>query len=359
MTGTAGTITVQVTVPSQYAGDDIVKMWGDDDKLLVRDNLAVNTDFKALFFSDIHGNISRFERIIQLGNGWEDIIDCIIDGGDDTAAYKAQGNLDWYNTRALTSDKPIVRAAGNHDAWTTNYNVWATKQELYEYFTSVAVAQLTSKGATVVQPSDAATVYKNYYYVDFGSLRMVVLTALTGGGYYDTDQATWFASVLEDARINDKSVICLNHAPMPIISAVENVESNWCSYKTRTSDGTIMQEDPLDKVDAFIRTGGKFICWLTGHTHIDFVMKYSKTVDSVTKTQFAFTTSCAKGGVNDGAQPTGDKRNPAYDLFNMVSVDLTNHLLKIWRIGFNTNVYLQVHNTFVWDFVNNRMVSES
>lgn len=358
MTGTAGTISVQVSVPSQYDDESIVRRWNDSDKLVVRDNVLKDSDFKALFFSDIHGFTAELARIIALGNDWKSLLDCIIDTGDDTASYQSASPLTWYNDLARTSELPIVRAVGNHDAWTTGYGVWGNAEQVYNFFTKPAVELMQSKGASVVQPSDAATAYRNYYYVDFGSLRMVVITSLTGGGYYDSDQATWFASVLDDARTNDKSVICLNHAPMPIISAVENVECNWCSYKIRVSDGTIMEQDPLDKVDAFIRAGGKFVCWFTGHTHIDYVVKFSKTIDGVTKTQFCFTTSTAsQAGPIDAVRQKSNRDN-GFDLFNMVGIDLTNHLVKIWRIGLNTNHYLQLHNTFVWDYVNNRIVSD-
>lgn len=351
MTGTAGTISVQVSIPSQYDDESIVRRWNDDEKLTIRNNMAKFSVFNALFFSDIHGNTVRFNRILELGNDWKSIINFIIDGGDDTAEYQSQGNLNWYNTAALTSEIPIIRAAGNHDAWTTNYGVWATPQELYEYFTAVAVAQLIAKGTSVFQPTDAASLYKNYYYVDFGAIRIIVLTSMSGSSYFDATQLQWFKDVLNNS--SDKHVLCVNHCPF-YRGENDKIKSNWSSYKWETLADTMhLDNDAILAVDTFIEGGGKFVGWLCGHTHIDCLIN-----SRGTHKQLCFSTSCAKGGTLDGQQPT-DKRSAGYDLLNMVSIDTTNFQLKVWRIGFDTNSAMQVHNTFVWDYAKQIILSES
>ena len=338
---------------------NLIKYWREN---FYRANITkqINQgDFKALFFSDIHGNETALSRIIQLANNvWRNNINAVIDAGDDTQSYQTLTNLDWYNTLAATCAKPIIRAVGNHDAWVNSYWDWATPQQVYEYFTAPAVALMQTKGLTVVQPSDAATAYRNYYYIDFGNIRVIVLLSLTmeeDNRYYDNDQDTWFKSVLSDALTNSKSVICVNHGPLNPNSC-NQVESNWSSFKkwNTIADNQHVDDAAVAAVDGFIDNGGTFICWLSGHAHIDYLL----TSNTGTHKQFCFTTACAKNGTMYGLQPNS-LNDAYYDLLNFLSVDLTNNLVKVWRIGFNNNYALQEHNTFCWNYVEEKLVSET
>lgn len=353
------TFTVKTTPVVTFPCDSITKYWNSLDKQAIKNQVKYQADFKFLYFSDIHGYSSRFERIIALANDWQSDADCIIDGGDDVNSYTSSQNLDWYDTITPNSDLPIIRAVGNHDAWTTDYGVWATDEQIYNLLTSKAVAQMTAKSANVVQPSDAATEFKNYYYVDFATVRVIVITSMTYSSnnkhYYDSTQDTWFRSVLADAITNNKAVICLNHGPMNPATSTP-IESNWTSYRSWSSLGDTMHVDDtaLTAVDDFIGNGGHFICWLTGHAHLDYLMKYVGSHG----TQFCFTTSTAKGSNGEGYQ-SNNLFEADYDLFNYIGIDTTRGLIKVMRIGCNNNQALQTRNTFCWSYIQNKLISES
>lgn len=322
-------------------------------------------DFNALFFSDIHGRSEELQRIVQYGNAMKTSLNCIIDGGDDTQAFTSTTPLTWFDTDIANSELPCIRAVGNHDAWASNYWVWDSNENIYTMMTSKVVADLTNRGITVHQPSDVATTYKNYYYVDFGNVRIIVLLSLifaNHNAYWDTHQKDWLESVLDDALTNDKHVMIVNHGPLNPASINEvNLSPNWNSF--RSWEGYVTQTEPYCQdtqhlsdeavalVDDFIEDGGNFIAYIAGHTHGDYVLE----TKNATHKQYCIVTSCALSSPNNTYTPP--LGNLGYDLFNWIGIDTTRKLFKMLRLGNNTTYAQNEHNMIVINYQSKKIIT--
>lgn len=337
---------------------DITSHWNNERSEMLRNNICGNANFRAFFFSDIHGNNTELQRIRRLAQCWgKSYVKCIIDGGDDVTSYNTDGSIDAINENFAKFKIPVIRCVGNHDSWATNGWSWDTLSNIYNVITGPAIAQITAAGGDPQQPSDVQTTYENYYYIDLNGVRVIVLHCLGMGAtpeYFDNTQLLWFREVLADAVTNSKPVICVNHGPISKDNSV-SLDNNWDTYLDWSNGGIAdyqwIRDSALDEIDDFIDAGGKFICWLAGHTHADVLVK-SK---SQKYEQLCFATSCAKNGTSDGQQPNS-VNSVYYDLFNMLTVDTTKNLLKVMRIGFNTNNALQEHQSFCWDYNNRKLI---
>lgn len=322
-------------------------------------------DFNALFFSDIHGRSAELQRIVQYGNAMKTSLNCIIDGGDDTSAFTSTTPLTWFDTDIANSELPCLRAVGNHDAWASNYWVWDTNENIYTMITSKVVADLTNRDITVHQPSDVATTYKNYYYVDFGNVRVIVLLSLiynSMNAYWNADQKDWLESVLADALTNEKHVLIVNHGPLNPASIKEcetwpnwNSFRSWEGYATRTEpyylDTQHLSDEAVTLVDDFIEEGGNFIAYIAGHTHGDHVLETKNT----THKQYCIVTSCARGNPdNTYTPPLG---NLGYDLFNWIGIDTTRKQFKMLRLGNNTTYAQNEHNMIVINYQSKKIIT--
>lgn len=322
-------------------------------------------DFNALFFSDIHGRSAELQRIVQYGNAMKASLNCIIDGGDDTSAFTSTTPLTWFDTDIANSELPCIRAVGNHDAWASNYWVWDSNENIYTMMTSKVVADLTNRGITVHQPSDVATTYKNYYYVDFGNVRIVVLLSLIYAGfnaYWDADQKDWLESVLADALTNEKHVLIVNHGPLNPASINEvNLSPNWNSFiswegfvtkiEPYCKDTQHLSDEAVALVDDFIEDGGNFIAYIAGHTHGDYILETKNT----THKQYCIVTSCARNGSSDAYTPP--LGNLGYDLFNWIGIDTSKKLFKMLRLGNNTTYAQNEHNMIVINYQSKKIIT--
>jgi hypothetical protein len=96
-----------------------------------------------------------------------------------------------------------------------------------------------------------------------------------------------------------------------------------------------------EKVAKFIDDGGDFVVWLTGHMHIDCVGNSEKfpgqlciAIDSLNCHQ--------SDAYNDFDRTRG---MPSEDLYNLVTVDTHDKLLKIIRVGCDVDRYLRKKDT--------------
>jgi hypothetical protein len=97
-------------------------------------------------------------------------------------------------------------------------------------------------------------------------------------------------------------------------------------------------------VTSFITDGGKFIAWLTGHTHRDYCGKIVRTANGNTINQVVL--SAATGGTDasnqDCARVVDEK---SQDLFSIYGIDTTRKLIKIYRIGCDCDVWCRHKET--------------
>ncbi len=327
-------------------------------------DLKRGCDFNALFFSDIHGRSAELERIIQYGDTMKDSLDCIIDGGDDTSTLTSTAPPTWADSIIADGELPCIRAVGNHDAWASDYWVWDTAQNIYNLITSKVVTDLTNKSVTIHQPSDVATTYKNYYYVDFGNVRAVVLISMSGEHYWDSSQSSWFEGVLADALTNDKHVLVVNHAPLSP-DAIKESESwpNWNSHRSwegystgrepHVNDAQHLSSAAITLVDSFISDGGHFIAYIAGHTHTDYVLETKNAVNK----QFCVVTSCARANPADSYTP--DIGSLEFDLFNWIAIDTDKQVFKMLRLGNGKTYAMNEHSVIVIDYRNARILASA
>lgn len=332
------------------------------DKIVARNQCAFRSDFNCIFFSDIHANTINMSRIVELANSWgNEYIDVILNGGD-TVSNNITDSLSWYNTEVNNSTIDVLTAVGNHDAWTDNW-VYANPASVY----NAIIAPIISKVSNVIQPANAATTGKLYYYKDYGRVRVIVIEASTFDSttpYWDSTQNSWMQEVLENARINNLAVICLTHAPFAksdgeIDSAIsfnswtggylQNVADDKSSI---LHDGLSTIDVALANVDTFINSGGKFICWLAGHTHIDYFVKSIKHPKQV-----MFVTASANSDIGPDYAVSTDKSGQLYDCMTYIGIDINKMWLKLLRIGKNIDGYMRKKNVLVYDLINQKTIT--
>lgn len=331
------------------------------DKEVERNQCRFRSDFNCLFFSDIHYGINNMDRIIELANSWGDsYIDVVLNGGD-TVRNTLSDGLDWYHGAIQQTNIDVLAAAGNHDEWSEVWS-WADSKDIYD----ALIEPIVSRVDNVVQPIDAASEGKLYYYKDYGKVRVLVLEPTSYGStipFWDATQSTWMRDTLEDARVNDLAVICLCHVPFAKDDGEidESITFNsWIGYTDSYVDSKQnIQFDPLAvvdealaNVDTFISNGGKFICWLAGHTHQDYFVKSISHPN-----QMMFVTSSALYEKGSDYQTTSKESSPLYDCMNYIGIDLDKMWLQILRIGKNIDGYMRRKNVLVYDLTNQKVIT--
>nr|DAI26896.1 MAG TPA: metallophosphatase domain protein [Caudoviricetes sp.] len=312
---------------------DIVALNGENEitnKLLqLRRHLNMNISGASglmpvvlLWFSDIHSDKVQFKRIMQFYERYKTYINGILCTGD----MVFDSLKDDYSY--LGNDlKKLMMTLGNHDIARTAWNdQTVTAEEDYNIF----IKPFVDAGLV-----DNSTVNKCYWYKDYPTqkLRLIGLDAL----HWDEAQKNWLETALNDAKNKGYSVVCANHFfggrnRTHIECAFDNVQ------KLSEGDASINAEAPAT-IQKFIDKGGDFVCWLSGHTHRDYVYyltDYPK--------QMGFTIDCAtcSNGVTDEERENGTK---SQDCFNLIAFDTTRKLVKIARIGSDRDSLLRKKDT--------------
>ena len=312
------------------------------------ENVFANSDFNALFFSDIHGSAKNLSRILKSAKSYKDRLNCILNGGD-TVQYFNPTGLEWYNEQVQDFSIPVITAVGNHDAWTKDWT-FDTNENIYSLITSKVKENFPS----IVQPDNASGIFANYYYYDTDKVRVIVLLSMmyqNNQPYFDDNQKNWLISVLADAKTNNKAIIIMNHCPLNPSDA-EEIECSWTSKQTWKTGYMHMNDTIPECVDSFIKDGGTFICYLCGHTHRDFVLQSIRYPNQV-----CFVTMSARYEYVEDGWRSQDENNDDFDSYNYIGVDLKNSVIKIKRIGTNINAWMQRRNTLCWDFKKHKLIS--
>lgn len=306
-------------------------------------------NFTVVQFSDIHGEALNAQRINEFRSELPEWclggIDLWLHCGDTISRF-------WEDSLSFWTDNNLGNVAnvlGNHDAWTQDQSksdgtvvysgVWvATQQVCYEKFFAPF---LTSWGVT------SAGTNKCYYYKDYTfsgyKIRFIALDCM----HEDSAQGDWLESVLADAKANDMYVICCQHYKAGDRTPIE---CSFTSMHLGVSDTGSALSLGAQKVKDFIDAGGRFVCWLTGHTHYDNI--YKCTGDT---RQIGIHVDLASytRGTDDASTRLG---TPAMDCLNVVSFDLKEHLIKVFRIGRTYDRFLRHKNTLLLDYTTGEVV---
>lgn len=293
-----------------------------------------------LHFSDIHGDGVNLSRITQFKKKYSDFITDVIHTGDNiNSSWAIATAFDfWTNTE---DSEYFLNTIGNHDSY--NGTNWYAKSAAENYATFIAPF-VNNWG--VVSTADVC-----YYYKDYTAkgVRLIVLDVM----HWDSTQETWLTNALNGAKTNSLHVIVAGHCPPGVAS---NGNSD-CAFDCFMANHSAWENEGYGKMNAavpaavnsFIEDGGIFICYLCGHTHTDLF----RHIDAY-QNQYYIAVANASNNDNVGAnaasyvaRKTGER---SQDLFNIVTVDVTNKLLTVTRIGNDMDRIGRHQGGFVWNY---------
>lgn len=268
--------------------------------------------------SDLHLDKIRLQRFTNFINNIKNIDDAICTG-DMTNNY-SDGMTYW---DSVSGTERILTCIGNHDGL-ANHNVdWYSGQcTMLEAYNKFINPYISNWNVT-------HDVGKTYYYKDYNSekIRLIVLDSMRSGTDA-TNQNTWLESVLSSAKSKGYSVVCATHC-VPQTSKVNYIDCSFNSINLKYEDeydtcvtNTIYQQT----VQNFIDDDGKFITWICGHTHVDFVYTTSEFPN-----QLWIVVACGLLSNNLDIDRTDGTKNQ--DAFNILTFDTNTELVKVIRVG--------------------------
>lgn len=307
-----------------------------------------------LWFSDLHADVNAFTYINKQALRYNSFINDIISTGDQMLSYFTSDFSWWTNNKVL-----IV--LGNHDAWiskemydTGDYNDIVERRYGEDNFYIIHQKECYDKyfapfisNWNVVQPSNAATLGKCYYYKDYDAVRLIVLDCMHYGSPDDLDgnnqsmQNVWLQSVLADARTNSKPVVIASHyfpgTPTKIDCAYSEMFQGTGSDKLNSM--------ARQTVDDFIDAGGEFVCWLVGHTHQDVICTLSN--DNRQLIVNLTTASISRANYQPKVRFAGTETEQA---FNFMCIDTNRKLLKNVRFGADITDLMNTYRSLVYRY---------
>ena len=286
-------------------------------------------------FSDIHGVLDEWNRMVEYINHYEKYISFALHTGDYCGDSQDQ-YMDFY-AEGTPCVRPVLNCVGNHDTIAgENWESQPKKKAWEKLFNH------TENWGAVFMEGD----FSMTYYRDFpdSNIRLIVLDL-----YYDgATQAAWLSDVLKDALEKGYYVMTAMHeliAPM-----TRGVDVTFQSLRDYGADGGSESRKAFEReIVRFMAKGGNYICNLAGHYHTD---RFGYTESGILNVAVECASDWA--GWCEGWRVRGTR---TYDCFNVVCVDVNLGLLKLVRIGDNTDLYLRSKRVFCYDFVNKKVIS--
>lgn len=301
-----------------------------------------------LQFSDLHGDSENLSRIAQFSRAYSAWIEDAIHLGDAVACYWDDPNP-WDQ---VPEARGILNVVGNHDCW-KGHLLWTQTPRPYDATPEEAYS-LIMKGKDAAHPfiREWGVVYTPglcYYYKDYEPqrIRLIVLDCM----HYDAAQHGWFTQLLEQARLLGLTVVAAQHYPAQ--SGLDSIPGGFSDRdetlgpESSPSPGSQMErmaDEAFSAVDAFQEKGGIFACWLSGHTHLDFIGHipgHSRQLQIIAD----------KAGFKDDYMQEARPRGTRFqDAFNLVTVNPGRSTVTLLRIGCNRDQYLRSKNLFCYDY---------
>lgn len=279
-----------------------------------------------LHLSDIHANWDNVARFIRFRDKYKSFIDVSICTGD-IAADKLTDGVTGYTSIA----HDILTVIGNHD--TRGASGWQ------DYINKPAYDALIGPNVAnwgVTQPSNAVAAGKCYYYKDFAEkhLRLVVVDIMA----YDSTEDSWLADVLASAKSSNLHVVIATHFAGARVQAevdqpvFTKVPCNYTTlYEVGNDSNVLFGYNPnaymlTATVDSFMTGGGKFVGYIQGHFHADFVAKLAKYPN-----QLIYAVGATKAGEMRDFNHVVGTRNQ--DEFQIIAIDTHNTIVKLYKVG--------------------------
>lgn len=302
------------------------------------DSETANVPLTLLHYSDIHGMKACQNRINEYRTFWSKYIDDTIQTGD-LMADRFTDDYPWGDSSDPDNpNRDILCVIGNHDTatGTGESRIWHDKQglESYNKFIAPYVANWN-----VTQPANASENGYCFYYKDYpdSHIRLVVIDAWNTDTDYNAVQMSWFAETLASAKAGDLSVIIASHFRIKAESLLKTPFTKP-NVEVANPDSSTFNDPYIPVVRDFIAGGGKFVCWITGHSHYDAISKTSAANGSQINICIA---NASRQGSDNTLKITNnmisvvDDDPKTFDLFNVMTVDTTYHIIVLLRVGAN------------------------
>ena len=317
-----------------------------------------------LHFSDLHiDRIDEMQRIMDFYNANSSKIDDILNTGDLQDADFGSGIA---NFLAVNGHERVLNVIGNHDVYKSG--TWSGSGNEVNVYNRFIKDFVSSWG--VVQPSNAAANGLNYWYKDYTdttsyttsstrpavprSIRLIALDCM----YWTTEQNTWLQDVLSSTPNTMSVIVACHYKP-----SYTRIECNMDDGMQESIDyGIDPNADPgyvnaaaVTSVKNFIDGGGKFICWLCGHDHKDFMG-----LATVDNRQLVVGVSLAQCGtrthysVMDRIEGTKSQ-----DLFNIIGFDTYNKHIRILRIGADFDIFMRSKKSLCINYETKAIIAQS
>lgn len=304
--------------------------------------------WSVAFISDVHANTANLIRFKYFCDYYSSYIDVMLHGGDtvERSFNDESRNVDVVKNADIGE---MLNCIGNHDVAFYNDGVFIWdyyKQSVdrrVEVYNKIIGQYVLSWN--VIQPDNASNEGLCYYFKDFDNskLRLIVIDSTECDSEMN-NQIIWLDKVLNDticagSKANGYSVvICQHYVPCsremfiplvnPFTSVIPPIEFNY-------------NKALIETVSSYIEKGGSFVCYLAGHNHQDYCGYF--TINGKKQLVIDIATG---GGYNSVARDyfvENDSINQ--DCFDVIGVDSVLKLLKIVRVGANTDLSLREKKT--------------
>jgi len=303
-----------------------------------------------LHCSDIHTRSEEFTEMMNWASKNQNLFDDILFTGDIVEYYDEETGVDYMEFwKKVKNSEKILVTIGNHDAKdqaVSSVANWERKsmarsRELYMY--GIDTWGVTSPNG------------KTYWYKDYSNsdLRLIGLdTTVVSGSDEDLAQQTWLTGVLSDAKTNQKSIVIAQHY-QPKGGTKVLCDYTADNINVPNNANMAMPMAYYGIVQDFIDSEGKFVCWLAGHTHTDFVCYDSNYPDQIF---FVVTSLWSDLRGSDQARIKGTS---SFIAGNLIGFDTRQNLIKLVRVGANYDSNLRPRNILVYNYRTKQIVRQS
>ena len=286
-------------------------------------------------FSDIHARQELWDRIIEYNNYYSEYLKFSIHTGD----YCGGNRLAYIDLYANGSPCaiPVFNCVGNHDTYLSDSRT-GDKQTTY----NLLFNHSNDWNVVFMDIDNSMTYYKDF---TEEKIRFIVLDY-----YYDIDeQCTWLLERLNGAKSLGYHVITCMHEMTNVIT--DKLDTTFQTIDDFESlGGNKYSISEFDKVIGdWIQDGGVHVANFAGHEHSDFIGYTENGVLNV----------CVQAATDDIIWTDGKRvrDTKTWDCFNVVSVEVSTGILKLIRIGNNSDHYLREKKVLSYDYINKRIIS--
>lgn len=313
----------------------------------------------VLQFSDLHGSNENLERIVTFRNAYSDYLDAAIHMGDAVYCY-FDDPYPWENVEGTEA---LMNIVGNHDCW-KGHKLWsqsnrpydASQADVFRRFIGPFIGKWDVKSPEGLDDEASPHYQACYYYKDYpqSGIRLIVLDCI----HYSSAQHEWFQALLSEAAQNKLTVVAAQHYPpqsgvVPIDCGFTDLDLDIDAEPAPQGDMQMerMPDEAYIAVDHFLDQGGQFACWLSGHTHLDYVgmvRSHERQLQIIVD---------KAGEVDDYMQEDRTKGTQSQDAFNLVTVNPSRGVLFIDRIGCNRDQYMRSKKLLVFDYKKRQIIA--